>query len=557
MRLSPTVILTSCLIASTSFFGLSFGAERSTAAPNVMQPNTLASASGARLISETQFRNTIAGMFGPDFIQTESFAPVRREKGLVAVGSSTAVVTSGAFDRLENMARKISAKAVEPEYRDLVLGCRPADITAPDPVCAQQVITQAGRLLFRRPLKQDEIETHTAIANSTATALKDFYAGVSDALVSLMIAPDALFIKETTKRNADGKTVLTGISKATRLSVLLWDAYPDDELLTAAADGSLDTARGLQRQVDRMLASPRLAGSVRAFFTDMLQFDKFATLSKDAQIYPAFTGKVATDTKEQSLRLLVDHLVTNNLDYRDLFTTRKTFLTNDLGMIYRIPVEKPNGWVEYTFPEDSPRSGFLTNISLLSLYSHPGRSSPTKRGRAMRELLLCQQVPDPPANVDFAGFEDPTSPAKTVREKLSLHATNPVCAGCHKITDPIGLGLENFDGAGQYRTEDDGEKIDASGVLSGVAFKDPKSLGQALRNDPAVPTCLVNRVSAFALGRAMTNADSQWMKYLQEDFAANGYQIRPLLKRIATSDAFYTVQAAPSEQKRASIEGSK
>jgi len=542
MRFSAVLALAACLTATTSL--TSSGLRTADAAPDLRSPRAVAPAAGARLISESQFANTIVGMFGADFDFGAAFAPVRREKGLVAVGSSSAVITPGAFNTFENVARRTATKLIDPAYRDFLIPCQPADAKMADPACSRQFVSRVGRMLFRRSLTPQEVEAHAGIANNTATTLQDFYAGISDSLISLMVAPDFLFTRETSVPRKDGTSVLTGTSKATRLSILLWDAYPDEELLVAAESGSLDTPRGLARQVDRMLASPRVASSVRAFFTDMLQFDQFTTLSKDPTIYPAFTTKVVGDAREQSLRLIVDHLVTDNLDYRDLFTTRKTFLTDDLGSIYRVPVSRPDKWVEYEFPADSPRAGLLTQVSMLSLYSHPGRSSPTKRGRALRELLLCQQVPDPPANVDFSGFQDPKSVGKTVRDRLNAHATNPVCAGCHKITDQIGLGLENFDGAAQFRAEESGERIDTTGSLNGVKFDDAKGLGAALRNDPALPGCLVNRLSAFSLGRAMNYTDNEWTKYLQAEFAKGGYQIRPLLKRIATSEAFYTIPAA-------------
>jgi len=539
MHTSASVAKTVCLVAGVSLLALT--PNLPPAAVAASQPAGVMPAAGARLISETQFDNTIIGIFGPDFASSTSFAPVRRDGGLIAVGSSSAVITPGAFDRLENMARKIAAKAVQPAYRDLVMPCQPAAANAADPACAKKFVSSVGRLLFRRPVSDAELAIHVGIANSAAEAKQDFYAGISNALTSLLVSPEFLFVRENVVQRPQGEAKLTGYSKATRLSILLWDAYPDSDLLTAAEKGALDTPRGLKSQVDRMIASPRVAGSVRTFFADMLQFDQFSTLSKDPQIYPAFTGKVTADASEQALRLLVDHLITNDLDYRDLFTTRKVFLTNDLGMIYRIPITKPDQWVAYTLPEDSPRTGFLTSVGFLALYSHPGRSSPTRRGRALRELLLCQTVPNPPANVDFSQFEDPKQKLTTARERLAAHAVNPVCAGCHKITDPIGLSLEAFDGAAQFRTEDGGAKIDTSGELSGVKFSDAKGLGEALRNNPALTSCLVSRVSAYSLGRAMTVKDAEWLDYLKAGFANDGYRFRSLLKVIATSQAFYTV----------------
>src|SRR5262249_13531248 len=160
---------------------------------------------------------------------------------------------------------------------------------------------------------------------------------------------------------------------------------------------------------------------------------------------------------------------------------RRTFLSSELGALYKLPVNAGSiGWVPYEFPAGDPRAGILTQIGFLAQYAHPGRSSPTRRGRAIREVLLCQKVPDPPRNVDFSNFENPANPLPTARERLTRHQENPVCAGCHRVTDPVGLGLENFDGAGQFRATERDAKIDPSGVLDGEKFADAAGLGKAV-----------------------------------------------------------------------------
>jgi hypothetical protein len=208
--------------------------------------------------------------------------------------------------------------------------------------------------------------------------------------------------------------------------------------LAAAANGDLDRRRGLARQVDRMLESPRLKDGVRAFFSDMLGFDTADTLNKDTEIYPKFTPVLARQAVEQTLRTIDDHLVDRKGDYRDLFTTRRTFLSPLLASIYAVPIEARSGWEAFEFPENDPRQGIATEISFLALHSHPGRSSPTLRGKAVREILLCQNVPTPPANVNFAIVQDAKNTnLPTVRDRLTAHRTQPTCAGCHKIIDPI------------------------------------------------------------------------------------------------------------------------
>src|SRR5690606_4778285 len=158
--------------------------------------------------------------------------------------------------------------------------------------------------------------------------------------------------------------------------------------------GDLHSRSGLKKQVNRLLASPRLEAGVRALFDDMLRFDEFDKLAKDPAVFPRFNFKAAADSREETLRTIVDHLLVENADYRELFTTRKTFLTSSLGLIYRVPVANPGGWSPYVFPaEDNPkagdRAGLLTRVSLLALHSHPGRSSAALRGKAVRELIVC------------------------------------------------------------------------------------------------------------------------------------------------------------------------
>jgi hypothetical protein len=242
---------------------------------------------------------------------------------------------------------------------------------------------------------------------------------------------------------------------------------------------------------------------------------------------------------EQTLRTIVDLLVTNNGDYRDLFTTRHTFLTRSLGAIYRVPVPPSHDWFAYDFPEDSPRAGILSHLSFLATFSHPGRSSPTLRGKALRELVLCQPVPDPPANVDFSKVENTAK--GTVRERLTGHRANPPCASCHRFMDPIGLSLENFDGTGTYRDQENGTPIDASGELDGTKFTDPVSLGLAVRNHPQLPVCLSKRVFEYAVRRPLDGDESAWVRTLSARFVESNYRLRDLLRAIATSDQFFKV----------------
>ncbi|MEQ9447574.1 MAG: DUF1588 domain-containing protein, partial [Rhodospirillaceae bacterium] len=177
----------------------------------------------------------------------------------------------------------------------------------------------------------------------------------------------------------------------------------------------------------------------------------------------------------------------------------------------------------------------------VALHSHPGRTSPTLRGKALREVLLCQKVPDPPGDVDFAVVQDTAHPNfRTVRQRLDAHAAEPMCVGCHKITDPIGLALETFDTIGGYRETENGAQIDTTGELDGVSFDDAAGLGQAMHDHPGAASCLINRVYAYGVGRAPTRSEKDWLDvYLKQRFAEDGYSLPQLLKRIATSETFF------------------
>ncbi len=501
-----------------------------------------------RLVTRDQYLNTLAYVFGADVRPDVEFAPVERVDGLLQLGTSRAGVNDTQLELYQKTAQFVAAQVIEPSRRNFVIGCTPASETAADRKCAEQVLSRIGRLMFRQPLPQDKVQTLVDHASESADKLGNFYAGLAVAIEEILVSPKTMLIAETAEADPKnpGHMRLDAYSLAARLSYFLWNAAPDEALLKAAESGEILTERGRARVVDMMIASPRLKDGVRAFFDDMYDFEKLNTLAKDALVYPAFTGLTAEDSREQTLRTVVDHLITKKGDYRDLYTTRTTFLSPPLAALYQLPTTK--GWVEYQFPETSPRSGVLTHVSFLAAHSHPGRSSPTLRGKALRELLLCQPVPRPPANVDFSALENPKAEHRTQRDRVAFHLENPVCAGCHRITDPIGLALENFDGSGRYRTSERGVSIDTSGSLDGKEFTDVVGLAAALHGHPGLTSCLVRRVYSYGTGSQTTNQDANVLKYFNARFEAVGYRVPDLLRAIALSPAFAEFkEAAPAQ----------
>mgnify|MGYP002009541375 CR=1 FL=1 len=504
-----------------------------------------------RLLTADQYATSIAQVFGEDIASSvlPPIPPMARTDGLLASGTAFVGVTSDQVSQIQQTAASIAAQVVDQDHRDFLIRCTPEATEAADSNCAALFLKESGRLLFRRPLSDSRLANLVQIADYAAEQTGDFYDGLSLALEAMLISPDFIFIADRAEIAPDkpNQRRLDAFSLASRLSFLLWNAPPDEILLQQAEAGALHTQEGLANAVDRMLGSARLESGVRAFFDDLMAFDEFNSLAKDPIVYPMVTGTTLEHAREQTLRTIVDHLVKQEADYRDLFTTRKTFMSMQLAAVYDTPAGE--GWLPFEFDEDGPRLGLLTHVSFLAANSHSVRSSPTLRGKALRETFLCQRVPDPPPDVDFSSLED-AEDAATAKERLAVHNTNPSCAGCHLITDPMGLSLENFDGAGRFRETENGAALDIAGELDGIFYDDIAGLAQATRNHPKLSACLINRLYAYGTGGPVSLRDDRdTLAGFEDRFVENEYKLPALLRDIVLSDAFSRVRSAKTEVK--------
>ena len=516
------------------------GCERAPTEPldNASLPRT-------RLLTGEQYANTIAQVFGEDISESilPPMPPMARTDGLLASGAAFAGVTSDQISQIQLSAASVAEQVVDEDHRDFLIPCRPESISAGDSACARQFLGETARLLYRRPLDEARLTELVDIARYATEQTEDFYDGLALALEAILLSPEVIFIVDQTEPdpNRPGEQRLDDYSLAARLSFFLWNAPPDANLLLAAENGELSNPEGLARTVDRLIASSRLEAGMRAFFDDMLGFDDFNSLAKDPMVYPMVTGATLADAREQTLRTIIDHVLTEEADYRDLFTTRKTFMSMSLAPVYGTP--SGDGWVPYEFDESSPRIGLLTHVSFLAANSHAVRSSPTLRGKALRELFLCQHVPEPPPDVDFSGLAEDEN-ALTARARLRVHNENPSCAGCHLITDPMGLSLENFDGAGLFRETEDGAELDITGELDGIFYDDISGLASAMRNHPKLSYCLVNRLYAYGTGGPVTLKDDRdTLSWLETQFIDGGHKLPTVLRDLALSQAFSSIRS--------------
>ena len=494
-----------------------------------------------RRLTAEQYERSIHDVLGRHVTVPSRIDPDDRRNGLLAVGASFAGVTPSGFEKYEAAAAKIAEQALDAEHRDALVQCQPASPTTADNACARSFIERVGRRLFRRSLTDDEIDGRLAVAREGAKALDDFHGGLELALTSLLISPEFLFRVEEAEPDPSNpsRTRINSLSMASRLSFLLWNTTPDDDLLAVGDRGELVEDAGLAAAIERLLASPKFETGLRSMFSDLYDFKQFddGLVQKDAALFPAYTQPMIEEAKEQTLRTIIAHLA-DDRDYRELFTTSESFMTRRLGVVYQVPVATASGWEPYVFGEDSGRAGLLGHISLNALHSHAGRSSATLRGKFVREVLLCQDVPAPPANIDFSIVENTTGELRTARERLEAHVANEACSGCHTLMDPIGLALEKYDAIGMYREEENSVPIDTSGDLDGVSYEDAVGLGAALSEHPNLGPCLVRNLYRSAIGRVEKAGEEELLAALAEQFAGSGYVVSDLLREILLSEGF-------------------
>ena len=492
-----------------------------------------------RRLTQVQYGRAIHDLFGPDVLLPTSLEPDETIDGLRAIGSGVTTISPRGVEQYERAAFDIAAQALStPKRRRALMPCL-EDADFKDP-CMEDFFGDFGRRVWRRPLTLQEIDRFAGISLRAGSLLGDDYKGLEYGIAAMLQSPNFLFRVELGEPDPDGgQARFTSYEMASRLSFLLWDSIPDDALLDAAEDGDLGDDEALAEQVDRMLDDPKIEQGIRAFFTDMLRLYALDDLNKDPTVFTHMSPEVGPAAREETL-LGILHL-TQELDgdYRDLFTTRTTFLDRRLASIYGVPAPVWDGFGKTEWPESHGRRGLLGQVSFLAGNSHPVATSPTLRGKFVRRTLLCHVIPPPPADVD-ASIPEPAQGLVTMRERVAKHLEEPSCAGCHNLVDPIGLGLENFDGLGHWRDREYGQHIDPTGELDGEDFSDAWSLAHRVAQHPNLSNCLVRNVLSYASGRALSEGEEDAVRFHTEGFVDEGHSVMSLLRDVALSPAFRT-----------------
>jgi hypothetical protein len=324
---------------------------------------------------------------------------------------------------------------------------------------------------------------------------------------------------------------------ASRLSFFLWNTTPDVELLEAAANGELTTENGLAAHASRMIEDSKARRGLRNFFSEQLELYRLDALSKDPTLFEHYNVALGPDSAEETLLSLERVVFDAESDFRDIMTTRQTFVNARLAALYDVPAPSADGFGFVELPRSQQRVGLLGQASWLNLHSHAVSSSATLRGKAVREVLLCQVIPPPPSTVDVS-IPEPSGETLTLRDRVAEHLLDPACSGCHEAMDPIGLGLENFDAIGSWRVRDNGAEIDVTGTLDSVDFANPVELAESIRNHPAFAPCTVRTLARYAVGRTESREELSHLEVLSTHFAAGEFRLKPLLLEIVMSPMF-------------------
>lgn len=428
----------------------------------------------------------------------------------------------------------------ETPSRRKIFTCRP-DTAPQQMVCAREILMRLGSQAFRRPISERDANALLSLYKETAAA-SGFEAGVRVALEAILASPRFVFRFEerpVTARADEGYAV-SDVDLASRLSFFLWATGPDEELLQAATSGRLSTSAGLEPQVRRMLADPRAEALASRFGAQWLRLQDLETINPDVRFHPDFDAQLKASMRRET-ELLLRHVIRQDRPVLDLFSADYTFVDERLATHYRIPGVVGSQFRKVQYP-DTRRRGLLGHGSILTLTSHADRTSPVLRGKWVLEVLLGTPPPPPPPDVpDLEATADAEDGRfRTVRERLEQHRANPACTSCHRMIDPIGLAVENFDITGAWRIKDNGAPIDATSTLyDGTPLTGPEDLHRALlKRSPALIQTFTENLATYALGRRLDHADMPMVRDIMRQAEAAEHRLSAFVLAVAQSPAF-------------------
>ncbi len=464
--------------------------------------------------------------------------------------ATTDVVDSDGVPRIDSVTITGPSSATagaETPSRLRVFSCRPSAERG-ERVCASAITRRLARHAFRRPVSNAEVDGLMKYFDEGRSRRGTFDGGVQMLVRRILADPAFLFRTEPepTRSSAGAAYRVSDVELASRLSFFLWSSIPDDTLLRLAEAGRLSEPSVYAEQVKRMRADPKAAALVSNFAGQWLQLRNLQRVSPDPMKYPDFDDSLRQAFRRET-ELLFESLLREDRSVLDLLRADYTFVNERLARHYGMPGVTGSQFRRVAVTSDA-RRGLLGHGSILTVTSHPNRTSPVKRGKWVLEQLLGSPPPPPPG--DVPPFDESTSRThpRTMKERMEEHRRNPTCANCHRLMDPVGLALESFDGVGTWRVRDAGVRIDTATQLSdGTDIKDVVDLRNALlaRSDLFARTFTENLLT-YAIGRGLTADDMPAVRKILRGASARDYRISALIDGVVTSMPFrMRVKSAP------------
>jgi hypothetical protein len=422
--------------------------------------------------------------------------------------------------------------------REKILICRPA---RRDDACAARILTNLARRAYRRPPTDLELEDLMAFYRQGQGS--GFEQGIGLAIERMLAGPEFLFLVVEQPENAGPGEIfaISDLELATQLSFFLWSTIPDDELLAIAQSGKLSQPDILRQQVRRMLDDPRSDTLVKNFAAQWLQLRKLNAATPNTDLFPYFDDNLLQAFQKET-ELFFEYILRNERPVLELLDADYTFVNERLARHYGIPHVYGSHFRKVSLP-DATRGGLLGHGSILTVTSYPNRTAPVIRGKWILDNILGAPPPPPPPNVPNLKRENNEGKVLNMRQQMEQHRANPVCASCHKIMDPLGFALENYDAIGRWRTVDaaSNSAIDSSGALpDGTPFQGLAELRQVLiekRREDFILT-VIEKLLTYALGREVDYHDAPVMRAIMRQSAPEDYRLASMIMAIAESTPF-------------------
>jgi hypothetical protein len=443
--------------------------------------------------------------------------------------------------------------------RRRILVCRPAASQEELP-CARKILSELTQRAYRRPAADTDLETLLSFYQRRRNANGAFEAGIESALQYLLASPEFLFRFEPDPAGvAPGTMYRVGdLALASRLAFFLWSSIPDDQLLTLAAQRKLHEPAVLQQQVRRMLADARSEALIGNFAEQWLFLRNLKSAAPNLDTFPDFDDNLRQAMKQET-ELFFGSVVREDRNVVELLTADYTFLNERLARHYGVPGIYGSQFRRVPVADET-RRGLLGQASILTVTSYAARTSPVQRGKWILTNILGSPPLPPPPNVPELKEAGDDGKPHSLRERMETHRANPVCAGCHKVMDPIGFALENFDAVGHWRSSDEGARIDPAGTLfNGARVDGPVALRQTLVARPEVFVgVLTEKLLTYALGRGLEYYDMPVVRKVVRDASTQGYRFSSLVLGVVNSAPFQMkIKKEPANQSAAVTAGDR